>query len=345
MSETAENVKYREQRMKELSTVANWYPHKFDVTKTFTAYQEAYSHLNPNDVLTDVTEQIAGRILTIRASGSNLYFATVLSDGVTLQILANASNYADKETFKTEKKLLKRGDIVGIVGNPTRSKTGELSIMPTTVQLLAPCLHTIPKDFDGLENMAIRFNQRYLDFIINRDNREIIVKRNKIIKFIRNFLDEKDFLEVETPIISTKVGGANARPFTTHHHDSGKDMFMRISPELYLKQMVVGGFNKVYELGMQFRNESCDLTHQSSFTSVEIYEAFADYHNMLEMTEQIFSQLVMKLNGSYILKYTQVDNVANTSKEVEIDFTPPFKRLDFMVDFSARVISLSHKKF
>jgi len=326
------NDKYRNQRLKDLESVPNWYPHLFPITKTFKSYRETYDYLKPDEIRTEVIEYVSGRILTIRASGGNLYFATMESGGYLLQILANASYYASKDIFKAEKKILKGGDVVGVIGHPTRSAKGELSILPTSVQLLAPCLHSVPKDFYGLENMAVRFNQRYLDFIVNRENRKIIETRSKVYKFIRNFLDERDFLEVETPVLSTKLGGANAKPFITYHNDIGKEMFMRIAPELYLKQLIIGGFERVYELGKQFRNESIDLTHFTEFSSIEIYQTHADYFQMMELTEQIFSKLVEKICGSMKITYKVVDHSNNSSRDVEIDFTPPFKRLDLMTD-------------
>ncbi|XWV25988.1 lysine-tRNA synthetase [Tupanvirus soda lake] len=333
-SQVVDNIEYKKQRLIELQNIKNIYPHTFHTTKTVAEYRSTYNYLKDDDILFDVTEYLAGRIQTIRASGSKLYFAVFESDGVTLQILANAKYYGDMEEFKRDKKILRRGDIIGVVGHPTRSTKGELSILPRFVLLLSPCLYSIPKETSythGLQDDGLRFSQRYLDFIIHPQNREIFKTRANILKYIRKYLDDRNFVEVETPIISVKVGGANAKPFITHHNDLKRDMFMRIAPELYLKQLVIGGLEKVYELGKQFRNENLDRTHNPEFTSIEIYQAYADYHDMMAMVEELLSSLVKQLTGSYKLKYNVVDSLGLTN-EVEVDFEPPFQKLDFLND-------------
>lgn len=327
-----DNNDYYNQRMMDLAQLQNPYPHIFKTTKTLEIYRKTYEHLQSDEILENVLEHVAGRIQFIRMAGSKLFFVVIESDGQFLQILANAKYYSSMESFLNDKKLFGRGDIIGVAGHPTRSSKGELSILPKTITLLAPCLHQIPKNVTkGLCDDGLRFGQRYLDLILHKENREIFKTRASILRLIRRYLDDRDFVEVETPILSVKVGGANAKPFITHHNDLHKEMYMRIAPELYLKQLVIGGLEKIYELGKQFRNESIDKTHNTEFSSIEIYQAYADYMDMLTMVEDMLSSIVMSINGSYILKYDLVDDSENV-KTIEIDFTPPFKRFDLISD-------------
>ena len=323
---------YYQQRTTELANMQDLYPHSFRRSCTLAEYRNRYDHLGKNESLLDVTESVAGRIQTIRTSSAKLYFIVIESDGVFLQVLANAKFYPSIDLFKNDKKYLGRSDIIGVTGHPTRSATGELSILPNKIQLLAPCLHMVPKDADSFNDDGIRFRQRYLDLILHPGARDIFKTRAHVNRFMRSYLDTNGFIEVETPIVSTKLGGANAKPFITHHNDLDKKMYMRIAPELYLKQLVIGGMEKVYELGKQFRNESQNYNHHTEFSSIEIYQAYADYESMIEMVQEIFSKLVFMLNGSYILEYDQVNRETGVSNKVKIDFMPPFKRFDLMTD-------------
>ena len=322
---------YTKLRLVDLAAVPNWYPHVFPRTKNLQSFRDAYSHLK-NDECMDVTESIAGRIDYIRTVGSNLFFVAIESDGIFLQILANKKYYMNQDEFLLNKKILRRGDIIGATGYPTRSTKGELSILPVKITLLAPCIHDIPKYKGGFANDASRFGQRYLDLIMHHPSRDIIKMRAGVYKFIRKYLDDRDFIEVETPILSTKIGGANAQPFITYHNDLNKKMSMRIAPELFLKQLVIGGLERIYELGKQFRNEGIDSTHNPEFTSIEIYQTYADYQTMMAITEEMLSGLVFAMTGSYLVKYDLMDLKTNTSKSVDIDFTPPFQKLDMMAD-------------
>lgn len=332
ISDSEVQTAYRAQRMTELSGVKNLYPHSFNRTCTLLNYRKHYDWLKNDEILSNVTEHVAGRIQTIRTASSKLYFAVIESDGVCLQVLANAKYYKDLESFNTDKKMLGKGDIIGVIGHPTRSAKGELSILPESIVILAPCLYLIPKDKSGFSDDGQRFRKRYLDFMIHPDRREIIKMRSQVNRFIRKYLDDLDFIEVETPIVSMKNGGANAKPFITYHNDFGKEMYLRIAPELYLKQLVIGGLEKIYEIGKQFRNESADHLHQPEFQSIEIYQAYADYTDMMKMVEHIIAGVVFSINGSHMLTYDSVDFSTGTSKKIEIDFMPPFARLDVITD-------------
>lgn len=331
--DTASNSaeQYTNLRLNDLSLIPNWYPHEFPRTRTLKTYREFYSEIGNNEII-NVVESVAGRIEFIRSAGSKIYFIMIESNGIYLQVLANMKHYLDQQHFETIMRVLRRGDIIGATGYPTRSAKGELSILPTNVVLLAPCMHCIPKSQSGFSDVGLRFQQRYLDLMMRPANRQIIKTRAFVNKFIRKYLDDRDFIEVETPIICGKTGGANAQPFITHHNDLDKKMAMRIAPELFLKQLIIGGFERIYELGKQFRNESINFSHSPEFSSIEIYQAYADYTNMLQLIEELLSSLVMELNGSYILKYDMTNDLTKECVSVEIDFTPPFKRFNLITD-------------
>ncbi|GKT37085.1 Lysine--tRNA ligase [Aduncisulcus paluster] len=297
----------------------NPWPHKFGVTHSLPSILE----LGPGIDLGQRDEAIcstAGRIVGKRAAGSKLFFYTIQADGVELQIVAD-KRAADGYFFNINKHT-RRGDIIGVVGNPGRTKKGELSIFATELQLLSPCFHMLPRK---LENPETRSRKRYLDLIVNPANRQTFITRAKIIAHIRRFLDDMDFVEVETPTFNPIPGGATARPFITHHNELGMELFMRIAPELYLKKLIVGGLDRVYEIGKSFRNEGIDATHNPEFTTMEAYWAYADYKDLMTMTENLLSTIVKKMTGSFIIPYTQANGESYT-----INFTPPFKRIDFM---------------
>ncbi len=258
--------------------------------------------------------KIAGRIMAIRGHGKTCFMDLQDKTG-RIQI------YVRKDVLGEENyaliKLLDIGDILGVTGEVFRTHMGELSVKATELEMLSKSLRPLPEKWHGLKDIETRYRQRYVDLIVNPEVRDTFVKRSKIIKTVREVLDGHDFLEVETPMLNTIAGGAAARPFVTYHNALDITMYMRIAPELYLKRLIVGGMERVYEMNRCFRNEGIDYKHNPEFTTVEIYQAYADYHDMMALTEEIVSQAAMKVLGTMKIEY----------EGQAIDLTPPWNRM------------------
>ena len=281
---------------------------KFDVTHHSAEIKDGFDALEGKEVV------VAGRMMSKRVMGK-ASFCNVqdLKGGIQCYVARDA---VGEDSYKDFKKF-DIGDIIGVRGEVFKTKTGEISIHASAVTLLSKSLQVLPEKFHGLTNTDMRYRQRYVDLIVNPEVKDTFVKRSKIIKEIRNFLDGRGFMEVETPMLVSNAGGAAARPFETHYNALNEDVKLRISLELYLKRLIVGGLEKVYEIGRVFRNEGVDTRHNPEFTLMELYQAYTDYYGMMELTENMFRYLAEKVCGSAVITYNGV----------KIDLSKPFARL------------------
>jgi len=251
-----------------------------------------------------VTVAVAGRIITIRAQGK-AGFATLQQGGQRLQIYVRLD--AVGEQGFALYKLLDMGDHIGASGYLFRTRTGELTIHVEKLTFLAKAMLALPEKFHGLADVELRYRQRYVDLFTNLEAREVFVKRAKVLKAMRRFFDERGYLEVETPMMQQVAGGAAARPFTTHHNALDMDLFLRIAPELYLKRLVVGGLDRVYEINRNFRNEGVSTQHNPEFTMLEFYQAYANYHDLMDLTEELIAFVAREVNGTTVTNFNGVE--------------------------------------
>jgi lysyl-tRNA synthetase class 2 len=258
---------------------------------------------------------MAGRIMAIRAQGK-AGFATLQQGGQRLQIYVRLDAVGD-QGFALYK-LLDLGDHIGVSGYLFRTRTGELTIHVETLTFLAKAMLALPEKFHGLADVEQRYRQRYVDLFVNLDAREVFVKRARALRALRSFFDSRGYLEVETPMMQQIAGGAAARPFTTHHNALDMDLYLRIAPELYLKRLVVGGFDRVYEINRNFRNEGISTQHNPEFTMLEFYQAYANYHDLMDLTEELIKFVAMEVNGSTITNFP-IPKGSHAGEVVEID--------------------------
>ncbi|MCY6485728.1 lysine--tRNA ligase [Clostridium aestuarii] len=315
--EEAELNNLLKERRQKLATLQEAGKDPFDVYKierTHTSQQikDNYDELEDKPVI------VAGRLMSKRVHGK-AGFSDIHDRYGKMQLYIKIDNVGE-ERLK-EYKTFDIGDFVSITGTVFKTKTGEVTIQIKDFQLLTKSLKPLPEKFHGLKDPDLRYRQRYIDLVMNQEARETLMKRTAIIKAMREFLDNREFIEVETPSLSPIAGGAAAKPFVTHHNALDVDMYLRIAPELYLKRLIVGGFEKVYEIGKNFRNEGIDVRHNPEFTAIELYEAYSDYNDMMEITENMVAYICEKVNGTTKVVY----------EGAEIDFAPPWRRLT-MVD-------------
>lgn len=292
------------------------YPNNFVPTHTASVLLASCAALSEEELATTTpTVAVAGRIMSLRYFGKAAFFHVQDRSG-QIQVYVRQGDSAP-ESVTLLKETLDLGDIVGIEGPIFRTRTGELTIKAATLRLLSKALRPLPEKWHGLQDIEARYRQRYLDLIVNPQVRETFRKRSQLIQLIRRFFTDRDFLEVETPMMQSVAGGALARPFMTHHNALDIDLYLRIAPELFLKRLVVGGFERVFELGRMFRNEGMSTKHNPEYTMLEFYQAYATYEQLMTMTEELFAFLAQEVNGSLLLPYG----------EQAIDFTPPWPRL------------------
>lgn len=293
----------------------NPYPYSFERTAKVAELVGKYAdQLQPGEKKPEAVYRLAGRLMTLRSMGKASFFNIQDQTG-TLQIYVKVEELAEKERAAFE--LLDLGDIVGVEGYVFKSQKGEFSLYCKHLELLTKSLEPLPEKFHGVQDIEIKYRHRHLDLMTDPDSRKVFETRSKIIREIRRFLDDRGFMEVETPTLQPIYGGAAATPFTTHHKALDMKLFMRISPELYLKRLIVGGFEKVYEISKNFRNEGIDRTHNPEFSLLEFYEAYTDYNYQMKQFEELISTLALKITGSMKVMY----------QGKEIDFTPPWRRL------------------
>jgi lysyl-tRNA synthetase class 2 len=304
-----------EERLKKLETLKELgvdpYPYKYDRTHTFRQIR------NDFDLLSESGKKVStcGRIITIRGHGKTL-FATLADENDRMQIYLRKDKLEDKfELFQH----FDVGDFIGVAGTVFKTKTGEITVLVERYVLLSKSLRPLPEKWHGLRDIEIRYRKRYLDLIANAEVREIFKKRTQLTNCMRRYLDDRGFLEVETPVLQAIYGGAAANPFKTHYNALEQDMFLRIADELYLKRLIVGGYERVYEICRDFRNEGVDRMHNPEFTMLELYQAYADYNVIMELVEQLVVYLVNEMSGTDTIKFS--------NKEVAIKL--PFKRLKY----------------
>ncbi|MEM0465798.1 MAG: lysine--tRNA ligase [Candidatus Pacearchaeota archaeon] len=309
------------ERIKKLEEIRklgiNPYPHKYDPNSYSKDIKEKYKDLKNNERTNDFFK-IAGRVMTIRDLGK-LIFATLQDFKGRIQIIFQIKE-TEKFSFDLFKKFIDIGDIIGVEGIVMKTKTGEISILSKKMTILAKSILPLPEKWHGLTDKEERYRKRYIDLIMNPEVKEVFEKKTKIIDEIRRILKDKEFLEVDTPYLQPLYGGANAKPFETYLNSLNMKLYLAISPELYLKRLIVGGYDKVFTISRNFRNEGIDRWHNPEFTMLEAYSAYSDYNDMMNLFEEIYETICIKINGSTKVNF----------KGVEIDFKRPWKRMTML---------------
>ncbi len=316
------------------------YPNSFAATHTLAAIRAAYDAVTGEALeQTRVQVAVAGRIMAIRAQGK-AGFAVLQQNGERLQIYVRMDAVGE-QGFQLYK-LLDMGDHIGVAGYLFRTRTGELTIHADSLTFLSKAMLPLPEKYHGLADVELRYRQRYVDLFMNADVRAVFVKRAAVLRALRKFFDARGYLEVETPMMQPIAGGAMAKPFTTHHNALDIDLFLRIAPELYLKRLVVGGLDRVYEINRNFRNEGISTQHNPEFTMLEFYQAYANYHDLMDLTEELIQFVAMEVNGTTKTTFNDVEIDLGkwqrfTMREAIIEFWPEdkFGARPEMSDFSS----------
>lgn len=311
-----EMMKVRREKMEEFRAMGvPPFGHRYDVTDYAEPIKEKYAYLEGDEEGGEV--RIAGRLMAIRGHGK-ASFCTLNDRTGNIQVYFKI-DVLGEDKYKNQFKKLDIGDIVGIRGIVFKTHRGEVTVRVEDFDLLSKSLRPLPEKFHGLQDVDIRYRQRYLDLIMNPEVRETFRKRTKIIQSIRSYLDARDYLEVETPVLSTIAGGAAARPFVTHHNALDIDLYLRIATELNLKRLVIGGFDRVYEMGRVFRNEGMDVRHNPEFTTIEFYQAYADYTDMMDITEGIVVNAAKSVLGTPVINYQGVEIDLSKVKRISMN--------------------------
>jgi len=306
-----EMLQVRREKLQELRDEDKdpFFVEEFDITNDSEEIKNKFDKFEDQEV------SLAGRIMSRRGHGK-VNFMDLQDRKGRIQLFVKF-DLIGEEAYE-DLKYLDLGDIVGVKGQVFKTRSGEVSIRVKEILLMSKSLQILPEKFHGLKDQDLRYRQRYVDLIVNPETKETFILRTKMLKAVREYLDERGFLEVETPVLSTIAGGANARPFVTHHNTLDIDMYLRIANELYLKRLIVGGFDKVYEMGKMFRNEGMSPRHNPEFTNIELYQAYADYKEMMVLTEELVAYVAETTLGTTKIDY----------QGTEIDLTPPWKRMD-----------------
>lgn len=327
---TTETNIHRDSRLAKLQTLQeqgyNPYPYRFKPSHKAADLQKKYENLEAGAETEDEVV-VAGRAMAVRNSGM---FIDMKDASGKIQLFCHKNNLDEKNLARL--KELDVGDIIGVKGFIRRTPRGELSIAAKSFDIISKSLQPLPEKFHGLTDIEARYRQRYVDFIMNDESRAVFETRCKITSAVRHYFEENGFLEVETPMLHPIMGGANAKPFITHHNKLDMDLFLRIAPELYLKKLVVGGFDRVFEIGRNFRNEGIDKTHNPEFTGLEAYQAYADYNDMADLIPELVRYVAKQVLGKEVISFRgrEIDLSKPFAKKSMIDLVKEYTGLDFM---------------